>query len=335
MISQKRPREEDLGLHLMVGFKGTTLEEELKFLISEFHIGGVVIFKRNVESPEQLQALLEEAQECARDRIGRSLWVAIDQEGGPVQRLSHAFSELPSARHLAALGPEAVGEWSAKAARELCKIGVHINLAPVLDVVPEGMSHFMEERSMGSDPEQVARLGEIWIKSLQEQGVSATAKHYPGLGRAALDPHHYAPVIQWTSEEMMLQDLLPFQQAIFAGVHCIMTSHALYPFLDSNWPATLSPAINHDWLRKRLGFEGILLSDDMDMAALSERYTFEELARQGLTASIDCFLLCQKSENIELLYRALAEATDHDSHLADLHRTSLMRIDRLRSLRGK
>ncbi len=334
MIIHRHHRDKELGVHLMVGFKGTTLEEELKFLISDFHIGGVVLFKRNVENPEQLQTLLTETQEYARDKMGRAVWIAIDQEGGPVQRLSPPFSELPSARHLAALGPKAVGEWAARAARELRKIGVHINLAPVLDVVPVGTQHFMKERSMGSDPEQVALLGEIWIKTLQGQGVSATAKHYPGLGRASSDPHHYAPVIQWTSEKIMSQDLLPFQRAISAGVHCIMTSHALYPFLDPDWPATLSPAINHHWLREKLNFDGILLSDDMDMAAVSGRYTFKELARQGMAASIDYFLLCQQSENIEPFYRALADAAGHDSDLANLHHKSSMRIERLRLLKG-
>jgi beta-N-acetylhexosaminidase len=265
--------------------------------------------------------------------MGRHLWVAIDQEGGPVQRLIPPFIQLPSARNMATQGPEAISEWSARAASELRKIGIHINLAPVLDVVPEGRTHFMTERSLGSDSKQVAQLGRIWIKTLQEQGISATGKHYPGLGRAALDPHHYAPVIRWENDEAMEEDLLPFRQAITAGVHCIMTSHALYPDMDGNWPATLSPTINHEWLRNRLGFQGILFSDDMDMASVSARYTFEEMARQGLDATLDFFLLCQQTSNIELLHRALADAISRGQNMAGLHRRSLMRIDRFKALR--
>ncbi len=136
----------------MVGFGGTTLEEELKYLIRAFHIGGVVIFKRNVTGPEQLQALLTEAQEYARETMGRTLWVAIDQEGGPVQRLLPPFTQLPSARELAARGPDAISEWAARAASEMRSSGIDINLAPVLDVVGEGESQFMAERSLGSDP---------------------------------------------------------------------------------------------------------------------------------------------------------------------------------------
>ncbi len=181
----------------------------------------------------------------------------------------------------------------------------------------------------------MARLGEVWIRTLQEHGVSATGKHYPGLGRAASDPHHYAPVIRWESDDAVAEDLLPFRRAIEAGVHGMMTSHALYPALDAVWPATLSPTINHEWLRKRLGFEGVLFSDDMDMAAVSERYTCEEMARQGLHATIDFFLLCQQTRNIEPLSHALAEAIAQDQALARLHQESLSRIERLRALRQK
>jgi beta-N-acetylhexosaminidase len=334
MTLEQHRRHANIGRHLMVGFSGTTLEEELKFLIREFHVGGVVLFRRNVASPEQLQALVADAQEYAQERMGRRLWVAIDQEGGPVQRLVPPFPQLPSARNLAALGPEAIAVWAGRAASELRRVGIHINLAPVLDVVPEGNPHFMAERSLGSDPEQVAHLGEIWIRALQEQGISATGKHYPGLGRAESDPHHYAPVIRWETDEAVADDLIPFRRAIQAGVHCIMTSHALYPALDAKRPATLSMIINHEWLRNRLGFQGVLFSDDLDMAAMSERHTFEEMARLGLRATIDFFLTCQQTRNIEPLYRALVEAVNHDRALAELHQGSLLRMDRLGSLRS-
>jgi beta-N-acetylhexosaminidase len=324
----------DVGIHLMVGFGGTALGEELKSLIRDFHIGGVVLFRRNVEDPEQLQALLTDAQRFAAETMGRRLWVAIDQEGGPVQRLIPPFIQLPSARNLATQGQDGVSEWSAKAARELHQIGIHINLAPVLDLVLEGQTHFMTERSLGSDPKRVAQLGEVWIKSLQEQGISATAKHFPGLGRAILDPHHYAPVIQWANEAAMAEDFFPFRHAVQVGVHCVMTSHALYPYLDARWPATLSSIINRDWLRTRLEFQGLLLSDDMDMAAVSGRFTFDEVARQGLDATLDFFLLCQQSANVEPLYRALSDAVKQEQHMAELHRRSLDRIARLTALRN-
>lgn len=324
-----RRRNETAGLHLLVGFQGLTFGEELKSLVSEYAIGGIVLFKRNIESPDQLRALIDEAQELAGRTLGRPLWVAIDQEGGPVQRLAPPFTRLPSARDLSIEGERAVVEWSARAAAELRQVGIQINLAPVLDVVAGGKSHFMEARSLGSNPDCVAELGRLWIKTLQENGISATAKHYPGLGQAELDPHHFAPVIRWQDDAAVQRDLLPFREAIKAGVHCVMTSHALYPFLDPERPATLSSTINHDWLRNRLGFRGVLLSDDMDMAAVSEKYTREEMVRQGLLSSIDFFLLCQRSENIEPFHRALVDAVTSDPVLADAGRRSIQRIENL------
>jgi beta-N-acetylhexosaminidase len=297
----------DLGLNLMVGFRGIHLEEELGSLIRDFHIGGIVLFRRNIESPEQLRALLEGAQRCARQIMGRPLLVAVDQEGGPVQRLDALFTKLPSARELAAAGRDAVNQWAARAALELRRAGIHINLAPVLDVVSEESPNFMQERSLGSDPTSVADLGKLWIQALQEKGVSATAKHYPGLGLAQADPHHFAPVIRWPDQAARDRDIFPFLEAIRAGIHCVMTSHALYPSLDATWPATLSPTVNHEWLRQRLAFEGVLLSDDLDMAATSEKYTWKEMALQGLLSSIDFFLLCQTPGHIDLFHSALLD----------------------------
>jgi beta-N-acetylhexosaminidase len=331
-MTQTQAQQESLGIHLLVGFNGTTFGGELKSLVEELHIGGVVLFKRNVQSLEQLQALVDEAQAFAMEKLGRPLLFAVDQEGGPVQRLAPPFERLPSAQDLALGGPDILARWAAIAARELSSLGVQVNLAPVLEVLPSGNGHFMESRALGSDPEQVSRLGNLWIQTLQTNGVSATAKHFPGLGLSELDPHHYAPVIRWPDESAMDRDLLPFRRAIGEGVHCVMTSHALYPGLDPVWPATLSPVVSRDLLRGKLGFEGALLSDDLDMAAVSEKFSWEEVARQGLLASIDFFLLCQHSRNIEPFFRALQDCVRNDRVLAECSARSSGRIRRLFAL---
>lgn len=316
----------DAGIHLFAGFRGFTLNDELKSFIRDFHIGGIVLFRHNVENLEQVRRLLSEIQAFALDTLGRRLLVAIDQEGGPVQRLDPHFTQPASARELADEGPTAVMEWAERTAVELRSLGIQINFAPVLDVIPDGAAHFMKERSLGANPLRVSQLGEIWLKSLQNNGVSATAKHYPGLGRAESDPHHFAPVIRWKNDRAMQWDLLPFRAAIDAGVHCVMTSHALYPSLDPELPATLSARVNREWLREKLGFEGILFSDDMDMAAVSERYSPEETVRWGLGATLDFLLFCQRPENIEPHCRALFDGIASNPVLADFHRQSLKRI---------
>lgn len=320
---------EDVGIHVLAGFRGLTIEEELRSLIRAYRIGGIVLFRRNIESPEQLKALIEAAQRCAGETLGRPLWIAIDQEGGPVQRLGTPWTRLPAARELAAAGSEAVRRWATLAARELRELGIQMNFAPVLDVLPHGeeeAEHFMAARSLGADPARVAELGRIWIRALQDRGVSATAKHFPGLGQARLDPHHYAPVISWGDEAAMERDLIPFQAAIGAGVHGVMTSHAHYPLLDAQWPATLSSTISRDWLRGRLGFSGVLLSDDMDMAAMAQHFDPHEIVTQGLRATIDFFLSCQDSERIPELYAALFDAVRSRSDCGTLHAASIERI---------
>ncbi len=317
------------GIHIFAGFKGIRLEEELKNLIEEIRPGGIVLFRRNVESPQQVKDLVAGAQELARAKLGRPLLVAIDQEGGTVQRLAPHFTRLPSADSLASQGASAITQWTTTAAADLKEIGVQINFAPVLDIVPEMPDHFMFSRSLGSAPETVSRLGKTWIDALQDHGISATAKHFPGLGRAELDPHHFSPAITEDSPEEFRRHLIPFQAAIDAGVHCIMTSHAVYPAMDPGRPATLSRIINHTWLRERMGFTGVLFSDDLDMAAICENYPPETVIRKGFECSLDFFLLCQKSESIEPFYRELTDRLRDDSGLRDAHSQSLKRIAKL------
>lgn len=311
-----------------MGFRGFGLEGELKHLMSEFRPGGIALFRRNIEGRDQIKDLVADAQKFAREELGRPILVAIDQEGGTVQRLTPYFTNLPSAQSMAAEGPEAIAGWARTAAADLVEIGVHINFAPVLDVVPKG-DHFMHPRSLGSEPAKVAELGRVWIRTLQENGVSATAKHFPGLGRAALDPHHFTPVIFDDGAEAFRRDLIPFASAVEAGVHCVMTSHAVYPSIDPDLPATLSREINTHWLREKLGFGGILFSDDLDMAAIGGNFTPEQVLRRGLACGADFMLLCQKIDNIGQFYRTLAELLQQDEPLQRAHKQSVERIERL------
>lgn len=329
MPVRMRVGNESLGIHLMVGFQGVTMEQELRHLIREFQIGGIVLFRRNIESPPQVKALLEEVQLYACEVLDRPLWVCVDQEGGPVQRLPAPFTQLPSARQLSAAGAGAIEDSAKTAAKEMREIGIHINLAPVLDLAHGSDSHFLAERSLGSDPYRVAELGALWIKTLQKYGVSATAKHYPGLGGARLDPHDHCPEILWENGAEWAANLLPFRSAIDAGVHCIMTSHARYPALDKLWPATLSPRICMDYLRDHLGFGGILMSDDLDMAAISKCYSIEETARQGFHASLDFFLICQSSASIGSFLAAMRDEVSRSRAAADMHLASISRIRKL------
>ncbi len=320
----------EAGIHLFIGFKGLSLDEELKDFIRQFRPGGVVLFKRNIEGREQLKELVAGAQSLARAQLGRPLLFAIDQEGGSVQRLAPHFNALPSAQSMSEEGPESVCRWAEVCADDLRQIGVQIDFAPVLDIVADPKTHFMTSRSFGSTSEQVSKLGTIWIETLQAKGISATAKHFPGLGRASLDPHHFAPVISDEGDRDFDLDLLTFAAAVKAGVHCMMTSHAVYRSVDPEFPATFSREICRLRLRDRMGFKGVLFADDLDMAAIGQNYSPGDAVRLGLACSIDFFLLCQKSENIEPMYRALSDRLQNESSLQSLHRESVQRIEKLR-----
>jgi beta-N-acetylhexosaminidase len=319
----------EAGLHLFIGFKGLSLDEELKDLIRQYRPGGAVLFKRNIEGPEQLKELVSSAQSLAIAELGRPLLFAIDQEGGSVQRLAPHFNALPSAQSMSEQGPESVARWAAVCAEDLKKIGIQIDFAPVLDIVSEPKTHFMTSRSFGATSEQVCKLGTLWIETLQANGISATAKHFPGLGRASLDPHHFAPVISDEDTEAFDRELLAFFAAVKAGVHAMMTSHAVYRSVDPQFPATFSKEICRLRLRERMGFEGVLFADDLDMAAISQNYSPRDSVRLGLSCSIDFFLLCQKSENIEPMYRALSDQLQSESSLRQFHRESVQRIEKL------
>ena len=320
----------EAGIHLFLGFRGAGLEEELRYLIREYRPGGIVLFKRNIEDRAQLKTLVSSAQALAMEELDRPVFFAIDQEGGSVQRLSPHFTFIPSARSMAEGGREAVAQWAAVCAADLREIGIQINFAPVLDIVGDGKEHFMWPRSFGSIPTTVSDLGTIWIETLQANGVSATAKHFPGLGRAQLDPHHFAPVIADDSEDDFQLHLIPFRSAIGAGVNCMMSSHAVYPAVDGSRPATLSHEIGYRWLRERLGFGGVLFSDDLDMAAICENYSPEEIAFLGLSCSTDFFLLCQESASIEPLYKALSDQLDRNRSLQSFHSGTIQRLEKLR-----
>jgi beta-N-acetylhexosaminidase len=284
--------EERLGEFLMVGFEGREMDGALAAHIRELRPAGLIFFRRNIVAPEQLARLTREIQGLAEAELGRPLFLAVDQEGGTVARLPAPFSRLPEALSLGEEGPEAVELQSGLTAREMRLVGLNLNFAPVLDVNGLGPSGPMYRRSFGSDPTLVARCGAAAVAATQGEGIMATAKHFPGLGRAPLDPHHELPVVAASREELHYEDLLPFRTVIQAGVACVMTSHALYPSLDPEFPGTFSLPILHDLLRDQLGFGGLTITDDLEMGAVAARYTLEKAAVAALQGGADLLLVC-------------------------------------------
>ncbi len=288
-----------IGQLFMIGIPGPHLDEETETLIRDYNPGGVILFTRNIEDPVQLTRLCRDLRDTVKKYNGLPLFLAVDQEGGRVARLREPFTRFPGN---AAIGMDAhpvvrAEEFGLITAREMKMVGLNMNLAPVVDVRRGKPEKQMKGRTFGEDPEMVALLGRAVVKSLQENGVMAVAKHFPGLGSASLDPHFHLPRIDMEIEEMEEVNLPSFKSAIDEGVSAIMTSHAIYPALDSELPATLSPLILTNLLRGKMGFDGLVITDDLEMGAIAKHWGVAEGAAGALEAGADILLVCEDQKN--------------------------------------
>jgi len=297
------------GQRLMVGFEGTGFNEDLKFLIDRLNVGGVILFSINIESPDQLKELCRSIQDCARSCGQPPLFIAVDQEGGQVARLKAPFTIFPGNPHMKS-DKDAVN-FAEITAAELKQVGINMNMAPVMDVSPDDSDSIMAKRTFGDNPSRVARLGVKVIEHLQLNDIMAVAKHFPGIGRTTLDSHLDMPVLHDELSVLEQFDLIPFKAGIQSSVCGVMLSHIFYAKLDPQWPASLSPPIANTLLRKQMGFDGLVLTDDLDMGAITKHYDIQSAIHQILAAEIDLTLICHKGPNIENAYEEiLKELTD-------------------------
>src|SRR5207253_22636 len=251
----------------IAGFNGHQVPVELRSLARDFGLGGIILFARNVADPEQVA---EVSYEAARLDPDLPLWVSVDQEGGRVARLKAPFTEWPPMATLGRSGDVVLAERFARAlASELKAVGFSLDYTPVLDVLTNPKNPVIGDRAPAERAEDVARLGSAIIRTLQAEGIAACGKHFPGHGDTSVDSHFELPLIEHPPDRLEAVELVPFKAAIAADVACIMTAHILIPALDEHRPATLSPTIVDGWLRTKLGFQGVILTDDMAMNAIS------------------------------------------------------------------
>jgi len=300
--------EQMTGQRLMVGFEGTELNRDLKFLIGTLKVGGIILFSRNLSNPEQIKHLCASIQEYARSCGQPPLFIAIDQEGGQVARLKEPFTQFPGNPKMK--GVKDAEHFAKVTAADLKDVGINMNLAPVMDVAPEGVDSIMADRVFGSDTKRVSELGVTVIENLQKGNIMSVAKHFPGIGRTTLDSHVDMPVLDIDVNEMASTDLLPFEAAIKNGVAGIMLSHIRYKKIDPQWPASLSVDVAGDLLRGRMGFGGVVMTDDLDMGAIKKHYDIKKVIRQILSADIDIVLICHKGPDIEHAFGEVLKALD-------------------------
>jgi len=298
------------GQIAIAGFRGHSIPPELKSLAREFDLGGVIYFARNIDSPEQVAELSREAQELAREL---PLWVSVDQEGGRVARLKSPFTVWPAMHTLGRSGDVALAERFARAlAAELKAVGISLDYTPVLDVLTNPQNPVIGDRALAERADDVARLGTAIIRTLQGEGIAACGKHFPGHGDTSVDSHFELPLVEHPPDRLDAVELLPFRAAIQADVASIMTAHILIPALDQSVPATLSSTIVDVLLKRTLGYGGLVLSDDLEMKAISGRYGMAEATVMAIRAGCDAVLMCGEDQDaqaraIEAVIRAVED----------------------------
>ncbi|MGM0600953.1 MAG: beta-N-acetylhexosaminidase [Candidatus Rifleibacteriota bacterium] len=314
-----------IGQLLMVGYQGLTPSDEFLRFVEEWQIGGVIVFARNIEDPEKLPSAIKRIQEAA----GRKIFTAIDQEGGLVMRILTKGSLFHSNMGLAATDDCKLIEQSYKAiGKEMCSLGLNWNLAPVLDI-----NHFenpgIGARSFGDSPEAVEKYGIPAIKGLKNSGVMSCAKHFPGKGRARVDSHLTLPVIDISKQELLNTELAPFQAAVDFGVDAIMTAHVFFPAFErqADLPATLSKSVLTDLLRKKMAFDGLIVTDDLEMGAITEAYGIADAAARSFAAGADILLICHQLKQQIAAANTILKLVEQDSFYQNRLEESLARIN--------
>ena len=318
-----------IGQLLIAGFNGHQISPELRSLAKEFALGGVILFARNVAEPEQVAEL---AFDAARLVPELPVWVSVDQEGGRVARLKAPFTEWPPMATLGRSGDEALAERFARAlASELKSVGITMDYAPVLDIHTNPKNLVIGDRALAEKAEDVARLGRVVVRALQAEGIAACGKHFPGHGDTTADSHFELPLVEHPPDRLRAIEFLPFKAAIEAGVATIMTAHVLVPSLDERRPASLSRRVVYDLLRDELSFEGVILSDDLEMKAVAAEYAVPDSSVFAIEAGCDGVLVCSGDHDTQ------AAALEALVHAVEDNRLPLARVEDAlkRQLRAK
>ena len=288
-----------LGQLLLTGVPGAELDAETAQRFKKLQPGGFILFGRNIHSPEQLRKLIDDL----RDLSDIEPFITIDQEGGRVSRLRLIGSEPPNAQQLRQKGDLGLikrhGELTGKVLR---MFGFNVDLCPVLDIsYDDEADNSLKGRCYGTSPKEVIDNASVFNHALRKEGILSCGKHFPGYASAACDPHHELPVIHKTLAEMEATELLPFR-ALLDDLDSLMTCHSHFPCWDADrprWPASLSKNVIGQFLRNQLAYEGLVMTDDLDMGAILNEVTFEETIIACIEAGNDLAMICHRVELVE------------------------------------
>lgn len=310
-----------IGQCFIIGIPGPRLDDRTRGVLTDLQPGGVILFARNYTDPDTLGALCDDLH--ALDPDDPPL-VALDHEGGRVHRLRTPFTHFPPAARIGETGdPRLAFEVGAALGHELRNVGIDIDFAPVLDVFSNPDNTVIGDRAFGADPDCVAEFGCALAAGLRSAGVLPCGKHFPGHGATLLDSHDALPCDERPQARLKSLDLPPFEAAIAQDIEMLMTAHVVYPALDPDRPASLSPIIMHDLLRQRLGFHGVIVSDDLEMGAIARTLPLEDACVRALAAGADMLLICHSLDRAlptrDACERALNDGRLRHTRLREAH----------------
>ena len=294
-----------VGQLLMIGIHGKTLNDDAKFMINEYRVGGIILFDRNMESKDQVKSLIADINETGKSAGLTPLFIGIDQEGGAVARMEDQLIKVPPAEELGKEPIEKAVSLAKQSGTELKDLGFNINFAPVADL---GLTY---GRSFSTNPDEVVRYASAVGKAYDEAGLWYSYKHFPGIGKTDVDLHADTSVVPVSKKTLLNEDTKVFVDLVKQSkpnTYAIMVSHAMYPQIDPDHPSSLSKTIITDWLRKDMGYNGVVVTDDMDMGALAKHYTFGDMAVQSILAGSDILLVCHEYEHMQEAYNGLMKA---------------------------
>lgn len=306
---------ENIGPSMIIGIKGTSLtSSEAEFLVQE-NIGGIILFKRNFESPRQLFDLATELRSLAKRKPDRQpFFISVDQEGGRVARFRKPFTEWPPMGAVGKLDSATVTfKVSQCLAQELAAVGVNLNFAPSVDIYTNPANTVIGDRAFGTDPETVAKLGSAAVRGMIKGGVIPVAKHFPGHGNTLIDSHEELPIENKSLAELEASEMEPFKRVFRARLDMVMSSHLMFPQIDPKWPCSLSEIFLKDILRDQLRYRGVIISDDLDMKALAKYHTKGDIAVRALQAGTNILLYCNEPDSPVIALDAIEKAVQDKS----------------------
>lgn len=305
-IVESMSQTEKLGQMVMIGIQGTKVDDDSLYMLHQFHMGGVILFDRNMKSPEQVKQLTSDLQAQSNEKV--PLFIGIDEEGGDVVRMAEKLTPPPSQKEIGATGDiEQAKTWAIKTAKSLKDIGINVNFAPVADVGSN------DKRSYSTDANTVIDFVRAATKGYQQENIIYSLKHFPGIGKGKVDSHVDSSSIDVTKEILMAEDILPFKTIIDENDpndYFILVSHLKYPALDEEYPASLSSKIMIDLLRNELGYKGIIITDDMEMGAVANHNDFRSIGVNAVKAGADIVLVCHEYEHQKEVYLGLLDAVN-------------------------